>query len=112
MATFIIKPQAVFHLLGGTIEGQCMGGCEQMLTPDDNDHAFCNNCWDSIFPPKKSSPKKVTFKDDNVECLMKPPCETKIFDTLAPASDVSSDDEPEVQPLKKNKKAWVPPHLR
>ena len=112
MASLTIKPQAVFHLLGGTVEGQCMGGCKQMLTSDDKDHAFCNTCWDSIFPPKKASPKKVSFKDDNVECLMKPPCETKIFDQLAPASDVSFNVCSEIQPIKKNKNAWVPPHLR
>ena len=88
MASLSLKPRTVFQLFCGTVEGQCMGGCKQMLTADDKDHSFCNKCWDSIFAPK-TSPKKVIIKDDNVECL-KPPCQTKIFDQLAPASDVSS----------------------
>ena len=44
--------------------------------------------------------------------LMKPPCEIRIFDKLAPASDVSSNVCSEVEPIKKTKNAWVPPHLR
>lgn len=111
MASLSLNPQSLFHLFGGTVKGQCMGGCKQMITADDKDHSFCNRCWDSIFAPK-TSPKKVTFKDDNVECLMKPPCQTKIFDQLAPASDVSSNVCAEVKPIERKKNAWVPAHLR
>lgn len=112
MTSLAIKPGCVIRFFSGTSEGQCMGGCKQMLTIADKDHSFCNTCWDIIFPPKKASPKKVTFKGDNAECLMKPPCETRVFDKLAPASDVSSNVCSEVEPIKKNKNAWVPPHLR
>ena len=112
MASLSLKPRTVFQLFGGTVEGQCMGGCKQMLTADDKDHSFCNKCWDNLFPSWKSSQKTVSFKDDNVECLMKPPCEIRIFDKLAPASDVSSNVCSEVEPIKKTKNAWVPPHLR
>ena len=49
MASLTIKPRTVFQLFCGTVEGQCMGGCKQMLTADDKDHSFCNKCWDSIF---------------------------------------------------------------
>ena len=90
MASLTIKPRTVFRFFSGTSEGQCMGGCKQMLTANDKDHSFCNKCWDNLFPSWKSSQKTVSFKDDNVECLMKPPCEIRIFDKLAPASDVSS----------------------
>ena len=92
MTTMALTPQNVFHLLSGTVEGQCMGGCKKMLSVDDKDHSFCNKCWDSIFPPKKT-PKKVTFKDDDADCLVKPPCETKIFDLREPASKVSQQME-------------------
>ena len=103
MTSLTIKPRNVFQLFSGTVEGQCMGGCKKMLTADDKDHSFCNTCWDIMFVPKSSSPKKVSFKDDHAECLMKPPCDIRVFDELAPASDVSSNVCSEVEPIKKNK---------
>ena len=59
--------------------------------------------------------RRVSFKGDNVDTLMKPPCETKIFDAAAPASSVSSDEDAQVYPeeeeyllLKRSKTAWKP----
>jgi len=43
---------------------------------------------------------------------MKPPCEIRIFDKLAPASDVSLLEVAQIFLIPKNKNAWVPPHLR
>jgi hypothetical protein len=60
-------------------------------------------------------PRRVSFKGDDVDTLMKPPCETKIFDTAAPASCVSSDEDTQVYPeeeeyllKKRSKTAWKP----
>ena len=62
-----------------------------------------------------ASRRRVTFKDDNVDTLLKPPCETKIFDTEAPPTAVSSDEETQVYPdeeeylkRKRAKTAWKP----
>ncbi len=59
--------------------------------------------------------RRVSFKGDNVDTLMKPPCETKIFDAAAPASSVSSDEDTQVYPdeeeyirKKRSKTAWKP----
>ena len=58
---------------------------------------------------------RVSFKDDNEDTLMKPPCETKVFDTEAPPSAISSDEDTQVYPdeeeylkLKRSKNAWKP----
>jgi len=32
--------------------------------------------------------RRVTFKDDNPELLMKPPCTTKVYDLDAPVADL------------------------
>ena len=59
--------------------------------------------------------RRVSFKGDNVDTLMKPPCETKVFDAAAPASSVSSDEDTQVYPdedeyirKKRSKTAWKP----
>ncbi len=59
--------------------------------------------------------RRVSFKGDNVDTLMKPPCETKVFDPAAPASSVSSDEDTQVYPdeeeyirKKRSKTAWKP----
>jgi hypothetical protein len=59
--------------------------------------------------------RRVSFKGDDVDTLMKPPCETKIFDADAPASSVSSDEDTQVYPeeeeyllKKRSKTAWKP----
>lgn len=98
MTTFTIMPQSIFHLFDDTIEG-----CKQILTSDDKGQALCNT-W---VTPKK----RVTFKGDNVEHMLKPPCETKLFEQEDPPTAIS-DDECEVKPLPRSKKAWVPPHMR
>ena len=105
---------AIFHKLNDTVQGQCMGtSCGKMLTSADKDHALCNACWTVTFQ-KSGKPKKcVTFKGFNVETMMKPPCDTKLFNPEAPPSCISSSDEDQdAVPLRKSKKAWVPPHLR
>ena len=62
--------------------------------------------------------RRVTFKDDS-ENLMKPPCETKVFDKEQPATAISDDDEEEVILLQKaqdifkpSASAWKPKRLR
>lgn len=66
---------------------------------------------DEDFKPRR----RVSFKGDNVDTLMKPPCETKVFDAAAPASSVSSDEDTQVYPdeeeyirKKRSKTAWKP----
>ena len=63
----------------------------------------------------RRSSLRVSFKDDNEDTLMKPPCETKVFDTDAPPSSISSDEDTQVYPdeeeylkLKRSKNAWKP----
>ena len=56
--------------------------------------------------------RKVTFKDDS-ENLMKPPCDTKVFDKTEPASAISDEEEEEeVILLKPSANAWKPKRLR
>ena len=55
--------------------------------------------------------RKVTFKDDS-ENLMKPPCDTKVFDKTEPASAISDDEDEEVILLKPSANAWKPKRLR
>ncbi len=55
--------------------------------------------------------RRVTFKDDS-ENLMKPPCDTKVFDKTQPASAISDDDEEEEIVLTRSATAWKPKHLR
>ena len=70
---------------------------------------------DSGFVSTRRGSLRVSFKGDNVDTLLKPPCETKIFDTDAPASSVSSDEDAQVYPdekeyllKKRSKTAWKP----
>ena len=53
----------------------------------------------------------MAFKGDNVEALMKPPCETKIFDSEADPSEVStSDEEHDAEPaVTQSSDRWVSP---
>ena len=56
--------------------------------------------------------KKVSFKDDS-ENLMKPPCDTKVFNTEDPPSSISDEDEEEeVILLTRSANAWKPRRLR
>lgn len=66
----------------------------------------------------KAKTRRVTFKDDS-ENLMKPPCDTKVFDKEKPASSISDDDEEEVillekaqELLKPSANAWKPRRRR
>ena len=66
----------------------------------------------------KAETRRVTFKGDS-ENLMKPPCQTKVFDKEQPASAISDDDEEEVilleaakDILKPSANAWRPKRLR
>lgn len=78
---------------------------------DLKDNRFNGLDDDEDFKPRR----RVSFKGDDVDTLMKPPCETKIFDTDAPASSVSSDEDAQVYPdeeeyllRKRSKTAWKP----
>ena len=78
---------------------------------DLKDNRFSGFDDDEDFKPRR----RVSFKGDNVDTLMKPPCETKVFDTAAPASSVSSDEDTQVYPdeeeyirKKRSKTAWKP----
>ena len=56
--------------------------------------------------------KKVSFKDDS-ENLMKPPCDTKVFNKEDPPSSISEDDEDEEEiVLTRSANAWKPKRLR
>ena len=56
--------------------------------------------------------KKVSFKDDS-ENLMKPPCDTKVFNTEDPPSSISDEEEEEeVILLTRSANAWKPKRLR
>lgn len=78
---------------------------------DLKDNRFDGLDDDEDFEPRR----RVSFKGDDVDTLMKPPCETKIFDSGAPASSVSSDEDTQVYPdeeeylvRKRSKTAWKP----
>ena len=56
--------------------------------------------------------KKVSFKDDS-ENLMKPPCDTKVFNTEDPPSSISDEEEEEeVILLTRSANAWKPKRIR
>ena len=56
--------------------------------------------------------RRVTFKDDS-ENLMKPPCDTKVFNKEdAPSAISDEEDEEEVILLKPSANAWKPRRLR
>ena len=54
--------------------------------------------------------RRVTFKDDSVN-LMKPPCETKVFNTLDAPTTISDEEEEEIV-LKPSTGAWKPRRLQ
>jgi hypothetical protein len=60
------SPMSVLHRFNKTKPGQCLGSkCGKIITTEDIDHAFCNSCWDKIFPPKpEKSSRRVAFADD------------------------------------------------
>jgi len=72
------------------------------------------------------SQRRVTFKGDNMDRLMKPPCSTLEFDKTEPVSDLLLSKEtpvileaasdllaaPSFSGLHRSKRAWVPRHLR
>ena len=104
--------QEFLQAVNGTKPGECLGKCGKMITKEDKDHALCNACWDQEF--KKMPVVHVSFQDDNPETLMKPPpTEVRTFHRDDPPSDISSTSSEEEEPeLKRNPKAWVPPHMR
>ena len=56
--------------------------------------------------------KKVSFKDDS-ENLMKPPCDTKVFNKEDPPSSISDDEEDKEEiVLTRSTNAWKPKRLR
>ena len=55
--------------------------------------------------------RRVTFKDDS-ENLMKPPCETKVFNTEDSPSAISDEEEEEEIILKPSAGAWKPRRSR
>ena len=56
--------------------------------------------------------RRVTFKGDNPELLMKPPCTTKVYDLDAPVADllkaVVAPVEGDMATLRRSKQAWRP----
>ena len=64
---------------------------------------------DAAIASGKVATRKVSFKDDSKN-LMKPPCETKVFDKDDAPSQISSDDEEVI--LESSPTAWKPKRLR
>ena len=61
---------------------------------------------------RRQPKRRVTFKDDS-ENLMKPPCDTKVFDKEdAPSAISDEEEEEEVILLKPSANAWKPRRLR
>lgn len=59
------------------------------------------------------SQRRVTFKGDNMDALMKPPCETLEYDKNAPVTDLRKPAAKSPGPkLTRSKRAWVPRRLR
>ena len=59
------------------------------------------------------SQRRVTFKGDNMDALMKPPCETLEYDQNAPVSQLRKPVVKSPGPkLTRSKRAWVPRRLR
>ena len=59
------------------------------------------------------SQRRVTFKGDNVDTLMKPPCETLEYDQNAPVADLRKPvAKSPGQKLTRCKQAWVPRRVR
>ena len=59
------------------------------------------------------SQRCVTFKGDNVDALMKPPCETLEYDQNAPVAGLRKPAAKSPGPkLTRSKRAWVPRRLR
>ena len=57
--------------------------------------------------------RHVTFKGDNMDALMKPPCETLEYDKNAPVTDLRKPAAKSPGPkLTRSKRAWVPRRLR
>ena len=64
------------------------------------------------FPALPTVAKSVSFKNDS-ENLMKPPCDTKVFNKEDPPSSISEDDEDEEEiVLTRSANAWKPKRLR
>lgn len=61
----------------------------------------------------KCAQRRVTFKGDNVDALMKPPCETLKYDKNAPVAHLRKPVAKSPGPkLTRSKRAWVPRRLR
>ena len=74
-----------------------------------------DNRFDGFDEDETFVTKRVSFKGDDVDTLMKPPCKTKIFNADAPVTAVSRDEENQAYPeeeeylkLKRSKTAWKP----
>lgn len=95
-----------------TKPGECFGKCGKMVTEQDKDHAYCDECWDREIA--KMPKVHVTFFGDEPDKLMKPPpAEVRVFRRDDPPSDISSASSEEEEPeLKRSANAWLPPHLR
>ena len=64
------------------------------------------------FPALPTVSKSVSFKNDS-ENLMKPPCDTKVFNKEDPPSSISEDDEDEEEiVLTRSANAWKPKRQR
>ena len=81
----------------------------------DTDFPRLQAAIESGFVSTRRGSLSVSFKDDNVDTLLKPPCETKIFDSDAPPTAVSSDEDTQTYPdeeeylkRKRAKTAWKP----
>ena len=95
---------------------------QQATVVEESSDSDCSSGEEEDYPAlptvAKAETRRVTFKDDS-ENLMKPPCDTKVFDKEQPASSISDDDEEEVilleeaqDLLKPSANAWKPKRRR
>lgn len=50
--------------------GECLGRCGLMVHFHDKDHAYCDNCWDRIFPAPASKEEEPVTKEPKVSAMM------------------------------------------
>ena len=87
---------------------------------DSSDGDFFSSSEDEVeeeedfpaLPTVAKVSKKVSFKDDS-ENLMKPPCDTKVFNKEDPPSSISDDEEDKEEiVLTRSANAWKPKRIR
>ena len=87
---------------------------------DSSDGDFFSSSEDEVeeeedfpaLPTVAKVSKKVSFKDDS-ENLMKPPCDTKVFNTEDPPSSISDEEEDKEEiVLTRSANAWKPKRIR